>query len=596
MGYEKSLELDDLFQLDNKDDAKYIHNEISKAWLNECKTRKEPKLSKALYNIWGKSFLKFGVWILMESWLKLISAVFIGYMLNEFSKDDYNVNNAIIYASIIAICSFGLCITHHRYFFNCYRFTMQLGSALIGICYEKTLKLNINTFAILPPGKIFNIISNDVRKFYRFCSFTHFLWVGIQETIIILIILWHDIGVYSLLGFAVCLATIPLQAYFSKKFAKHRQKAATFGDTRIKYMKEMINGIEVIKMNAYEKPYTERIQESRKLESNELINASKLKAINQAIFYLAPTTIAFIIFTIYSSNGNRLTNEIVYRSLALFYVLLKTVTLFIPFAIEGIADAKISVQRIEQFLLKDNVMEQNDDTMFIQQQQQQDDDDDNLSISSSSSSTNKLKKQKKKKKEINIILNDVNASWSINTNLSTKHNKNFKLSNITMNYKNKGLIGIIGSVNAGKSSLLMLLLGELNKLSSTQFMINGNITYCPQVGWIQSGTVRSNILMGLTYNKDKYDQVIYASCLDQDVMNWIDHDLTEIGKRGITLSGGQKARISLARCLYSNADIYLLDDPLSAVDAKVGKKLMNRCFNNFLKDKLVLLVTHQIQF
>ena len=169
------------------------------------------------------------------------------------------------------------------------------------------------------------------------------------------------------------------------------------------------------------------------------------------------------------------------------------------------------------------------------------------------------------------------------------------LRGITLNASRGDLIAIIGEVGSGKSSLLTAILGEL-PLCKGMISYHGRVAYAPQIPWVFSGTIRENILFGLPFDKKKFQRIVDICGLTKDLADLIDGDLTEIGQRGASLSGGQKARVGLARAVYSDADIYLLDDPLSAVDAKVGRKLFKSCILDHLPGRIRMLVTHQLQY
>ena len=168
------------------------------------------------------------------------------------------------------------------------------------------------------------------------------------------------------------------------------------------------------------------------------------------------------------------------------------------------------------------------------------------------------------------------------------------LCDINIEVSSNKLLLVTGPVGCGKSSLLLALLGELPP-STGKVTRNGRIVYVPQTAWVYSGTLRENILFNQEFDQEKYERTIEACDLKKDIVMLPDGDKTVLGERGASLSGGQRARVNLARAVYSDADIYLLDDPLSAVDAKVGKHIFDRCINGLLGDKVRILVTHQLQ-
>ena len=170
------------------------------------------------------------------------------------------------------------------------------------------------------------------------------------------------------------------------------------------------------------------------------------------------------------------------------------------------------------------------------------------------------------------------------------------LDNINLTIKRGQLVCIIGEVGSGKSSLIQAILNNMISDNSSKIIINGNISYVEQESWIQNNTVKNNILFYRPYEQEKYEKILELCELYQDINTFPGLDETEIGEKGINLSGGQKARVSLARAMYSDGDIYILDDPLSALDAHVGKKIMNNCILGYLKRKTRILITHALQY
>lgn len=187
-----------------------------------------------------------------------------------------------------------------------------------------------------------------------------------------------------------------------------------------------------------------------------------------------------------------------------------------------------------------------------------------------------------------LTLVSVSASWD-------KSEERMALKDISLSLSNGEMMAITGSVGSGKSSLLMAILGELPAVNGT-ISFSGTIAYVPQIPWIFSGTIRENILFGRPFHEATYYKILDVCCMQTDLNNFPYGDLTEIGSRGVSLSGGQRVRVSLARALYSDADLYLLDDPLSAVDSKVGKRLFQRCICGFLSGKTRVFVTHQLHY
>jgi ATP-binding cassette subfamily C (CFTR/MRP) protein 4 len=156
------------------------------------------------------------------------------------------------------------------------------------------------------------------------------------------------------------------------------------------------------------------------------------------------------------------------------------------------------------------------------------------------------------------------------------------LEDITVQVKSGELLAVVGSVGSGKSSLLMSLLKEL-PIESGRLKIDGRIAYAPQESWAFIASVRQNILFGAEFDEEKYNKVVHVCALERDFKLFPYGDKTLVGERGVSLSGGQKARITLARALYHDADIYLLDDPLSAVDANVAKHIFQKYIHYYFE-------------
>uniref|UniRef100_G1LUQ0 ATP binding cassette subfamily C member 4 (PEL blood group) n=1 Tax=Ailuropoda melanoleuca TaxID=9646 RepID=G1LUQ0_AILME len=418
------------------------------------------------------------------------------------------------------------------------------------------LRLSNRAMGKTTTGQIVNLLSNDVNKFDQVTIFLHFLWAGPLQAIAVTALLWMEIGISCLAGIAVLIILLPLQSCLGKLFSSFRSKTATFTDTRIRTMNEVITGIRIIKMYGWEKSFADLITHLRRKEISKILSSSYLRGMNLASFFVASKIIVFVTFTTYVFLGNVITASRVFVALSLYGAVRLTVTLFFPTAVEKVSEAVVSIQRIKNFLLLDEVSQRppqlpSDGKMIVHVQ-------------------------------------DFTAFWD-------KASETPTLQGLSFTVRPGELLAVIGPVGAGKSSLLSAVLGELPR-SHGLVSVHGRIAYVSQQPWVFSGTVRSNILFGKKYEKERYEKVIKACALKKDLQLLEDGDLTVIGDRGATLSGGQKARVNLARAVYQDADVYLLDDPLSAVDAQVGRHLFELCICQTLHEKITILVTHQLQY
>uniref|UniRef100_A0A4W4EPI3 Cystic fibrosis transmembrane conductance regulator n=1 Tax=Electrophorus electricus TaxID=8005 RepID=A0A4W4EPI3_ELEEL len=554
IGYKRRIEEDDMFKVLPEDESKRLGEELQSFWDHEVqianKELKTPKLTKAIVKCYWKSYAILGIFTLIEEVIKLVQPVFLGKLIQYFESYDPNDMGALYeaygYAAGVSISSLGLALLHHLYFYHVQRAGMKIRIAMCHMIYKKALSLSSVAMVHTTTGQIVNLLSNDVNRFDEVTIFLHFLWVGPLQAAAVIGLLWQEIGPSCLAGMAVLIFLMPLQTLFGQLFSKFRSKTATFTDNRIRTMNEVVSGIRIIKMYAWEKPFTALVNDVRRKEISKIMSSSYLRGLNMASFFVASKIIVFVTFTVYVLAGHPISASRVFVAVSLYSAVRLTVTLFFPAAIEKVSEASVSICRIKKFLLLDELVK-----------------------------TNVMLTQKERKEA---------SSLDAPT-----------LQNVSFTVKAGQLLAVIGPVGAGKSSLLSTILGELPQDNGV-VKVKGELTYASQQPWVFPGTIRSNILFGKKLQTQRYEKVLRACALKRDMELLPEGDLTLIGDRGATLSGGQKARVNLARAVYQDADIYLLDDPLSAVDAEVGRHLFEHCICGILKEKPRILVTHQLQY
>ncbi|DAA23784.1 TPA: ATP-binding cassette, sub-family C, member 4-like [Bos taurus] len=422
--------------------------------------------------------------------------------------------------------------------------------------YNKSaLRLSSSAMGKTTTGQIVNLLSNDVSRFDQVTMFLHYLWVGPLQAIAVTVLLWMEIGISCLAGMAVLIILLLLQSCFGKLFLSLRSKTTALTDKRIRTMSEVITGIRTIKMNAWEKLFIDHITRLRSKEISKILKSSYLRGMNLASFFTVSKIMIFFTFITNELLDNLISASQVFVVVTLFEALRFSSTLYFPMAIEKVSEAIISIQRIKNFLLLDEITQC-------------------YPLLPSDGKTI-------------VDVQAFTASWE-------KASETPTLQGLSFTVTPGELLAVVGPVGAGKSSLLNALLGELPP-SQGRVSVHGRIAYVSQQPWVFPGTVKSNILFGKKYKEDRYEEVIRACALEEDLQLLEEGDLTEIGERGTPLSEGQKARVSLARAVYQDADIYLLDDPLSAVDAGVSRHLFEQCVHQALKKKITILVTHQLQ-
>uniref|UniRef100_A0A8B9MCZ2 ATP binding cassette subfamily C member 4 n=1 Tax=Accipiter nisus TaxID=211598 RepID=A0A8B9MCZ2_9AVES len=537
--------------------VRYWDKEVQKA----KKRGKPPHLTKAIILCYWKSYLVFGIFTMIEETLKIIQPIFLGKIINYFenydSSDEVALNFAYCYAAALSVCTLILAIMHHLYFYHVQRAGMKLRVAMCHMIYRKALRLSNVAMAKTTTGQIVNLLSNDVNKFDQVTIFLHFLWAGPIQAVAVTVLLWMEIGPSCLAGMAVLIILLPVQTCIGRLFSSLRSKTAALTDVRIRTMNEVISGMKIIKMYAWEKSFAELVNGLRRKEIAMIMKSSYLRGLNLASFFVASKITVFMTFMAYVLLGNVISASRVFVAVSLYGAVRLTVTLFFPSAIERVSEAVVSIRRIKNFLILDEI--------------------------------SPFKPQLHGNNE-NVILHvqDLTCYWD-------KSSESPALQQLSFTVRRGELLAVIGPVGAGKSSLLSAVLGELPK-DKGLINVTGRIAYVSQQPWVFSGTVRSNILFDKEYEKEKYEKVLKVCALKKDLELLANGDLTVIGDRGATLSGGQKARVNLARAVYQDADIYLLDDPLSAVDAEVGRHLFEKCICQALHQKISVLVTHQLQY
>ncbi|XP_041438363.1 ATP-binding cassette sub-family C member 4 isoform X2 [Xenopus laevis] len=566
LGHKQKLEEDDMYEVLPEDASRKLGEELQWYWDKELqKAQKKgckPRLTKAIIRCHWKTFSVLGLFTFLEEAVKVVQPIFLGNVISYFERDDLNdsaaLANAYINAAALSVCTLILAVVHHIYFYHVLRAGMKLRIAMCHMIYRKALRLSNTAMGKTTTGQIVNLLSNDVNKFDQVTIFLHFLWVAPLQVIAVTVLLWMEIGPSCLAGISVLIILMPLQFGLGKFFTSLRGKTAAFTDTRIRTMNEVISGMRIIKMYAWEQSFSELVNNIRKKEINKVLRSSYLRALNLASFFVASKIILFVTFTTYVLLGNVISASRVFVAVSLYSAVRLTVTLFFPSAVEKASEARVSIRRIKNFLLLDEI------------------------------SKPALELSEENEENLLVQIQDLTCYWDKTLEIPT-------LRNISCSVRPGELLAVIGPVGAGKSSLLSAVLGELPK--DKGFVdIRGRIAYVSQQPWVFSGTVRSNVLFGKEYVQEKYEKVLRACALKKDMLQLNDGDLTMIGDRGVTLSGGQKARVNLARAVYQDADIYLLDDPLSAVDAEVGRHLFEKCICQALRKKLCILVTHQLQY
>ncbi|KAF9912121.1 hypothetical protein BX616_010415, partial [Lobosporangium transversale] len=572
-GYIKPLTMDDLWGLRRKDRSQHVSRTFVEIWGKEIK-KKKPSLPWALTKAFGGPFFVGGVLKLISDCLSFVQPLLLREMLRfviSYKTDTPQpLYRGYYIAGAMFCCGLLQSAVTSQYFHQCIRTGMHFRTAMVTALYQKSMRLSNSARHESTVGEIVNHMSIDAQRIQDLISYLHVLWSGIFQISVTLYLLYLTLGWATFAGLGVMILMIPLNARLGIIQQRFQEKHMTYKDSRIKLMNELLNGIRVIKLYAWEGTFLQKILSVR--NDQELRIMKKLgyiSAIQMFTWASTPVLVSLLNFAVYTMVMKKtLTTDILFAAIALFNLLQFPLSA-LPWVISSVVDARVSFIRVQKFLQSAEV---DPDAIIVEDRSRQ----------SSSSNQDAADKYA-------LLATDASYSWYKSSPPV--------VSGINLALKQDCLLSVIGRVGSGKSSLIAALCGDLEHVAG-EIRVRGSIALVPQQAWIMNDTLRANILFGAAYDPVYYQKTIEACCLQQDFEMLLGGDMTEIGERGINLSGGQKARISLARAVYARADIYLLDDPLSAVDAHVGRTIFDKVIGprGLLAGKVRVFVTHQIQY
>ncbi|XP_023934404.2 ATP-binding cassette sub-family C member 4 isoform X1 [Bicyclus anynana] len=617
-GYKRDLYDADLTKPKDNHLSDKLGDRLEKKWHEEIalanKQGRKPSLLRAMTKTFWLSYAPSGVMFMIHALLlKPFQPVALSMLLWYWEPgSNMTYQQAVYCASTVIILSLLIAFIYHHGTYSTQQFGMKVRIAACSLIYRKVMRMSSGALAQTTAGQVVNLLSNDVNRFDYAFIYSHFIWLLPLQVVLVCYLIYIKIGHAAVIGvIGIVLQTIPVQSYMSKLAAKLRMNTACKTDERVRIMDEIITGMQVIKMYAWEKPFEQVVALARKNEINCITSASYLRGVYLSFMVFTERLSLYITLLSYSLFGYQVTADIVFPLAQFFNTLQGTLSIIMSNAVSFLAEALISVQRLEAFMLLDEREDLRsvadvDIAKLVQKVVNKK----NKNIDEQDLCPNTFKKIEEEgicnpgfdcnekglmtpaqhlivSPDIGILIKDVMANWTEDGPVT--------LRNINLSVPKGKLCAIIGSVGSGKSSVLQLLLNEL-RTTSGKIHLSGPLSYACQEPWLFVATVRQNILFGLPYNQKKYKEVVRVCALQKDFQQLPHGDQTLVGERGASLSGGQRARINLARAVYRQADIYLLDDPLSAVDAHVGRQLFDECITGYLRHTTRILVTHQLHY
>ncbi|XP_011309864.1 probable multidrug resistance-associated protein lethal(2)03659 [Fopius arisanus] len=607
LGYTKILGKEDLYDPPSYDQATVLGDRLEKCWNQELKNvskhSRPPSLTKVLVRCFMWELIWLGVLqITNEFLLRLGTPMLIGQLLSYFREDrKISYNETLMYAGGVCGATALFAIAANHWLFQVFHLGGRIHIAVCSLVYRKALRLNVTSLSETTPGKIVNLLANDVNRFDFILVFIHYLWSAPLASIIVGYFLWTEAGYSGLIGIAVISIIVPIQSYTGKLSAKFRLETTVKTDERVRVMNEIISGVQVIKMYAWEKPFCQKIAQIRKLELNIIRKNSWIHGAFMTLYLFVPRTALYCTLVGMILFGQQLSTEKVFVFFAYFSVLAEVMGFMFSRGISEIAQCLVTVKRLEGFLANKEfqtdiswssqkaIMSKRISKTGVTEVDREIDKIPPEGLIGKISNRDRCEKYvPEDKTSIPIKLVNLSSKWDEKSTENTLQDVNCEIE------KGKVYL-VIGAVGSGKSSLISAILGEM-LITEGHVDINGSISYASQEAWIFGSTVRQNILFGQSYDPQRYEEVVRVCALSSDFAQFPLGDQTTLGERGTSLSGGQKARINLARSVYRRSSIYIFDDPLSAVDTQVGKYLFEECIEKYLKGTTRVLVTHQLQY
>ncbi|XP_027351838.1 ABC transporter C family member 3-like [Abrus precatorius] len=562
LGNEKTLDHEDLPLLATNDSAYGTFTTFRNNLESECGSVRRvttPKLFKVLIFSTWKGLLLSGLLAFLCSCASFVGPYLIENLVQYFNgvhklrSDGYMLAIAFVAAKLVE------CISQRHWMFRLQQTGVRMQSMLVEMIYAKGLTLSRQSKEGHSSGKIINLMTVDAGRVGSLCWYLHVPWLCVLQVALALLILYRNVGIASIASFAATVIVMLLNLPVASLQEKYQLKLMELKDKRMKVTSEILKNMKILKLQAWEMKFLSKIFQLRKTEETWLKKFLVSLVIIRFLLFNAPTFIAVVTFGACALIGIPLESGKILSALATFEILQMPIY-SLPDTISMIAQTKVSLDRITSFLCLDDLQ------------------------------TDVVEKLPQGSSDIAIELVDGNFSWDLSS-----LNSNTTLKDINLTVFHGMRVAVCGTVGSGKSSLLSCIIGEVPKISGT-LKVCGSKAYVSQSPWIQSGKIEENILFGKEMDREKYEKVLEACSLTKDLEILPFGDQTIIGEKGINLSGGQKQRVQIARALYQDADIYLFDDPFSAVDAHTGSHLFKECLLGLLKTKTVIYITHQVEF
>lgn len=564
-GYKHYITMDEMWYMPHSESSEVCIDKLNRTWSDEL-TKKRPSMWIALLRAFGGRYYIAAIIKVFSDIVQFIQPQLLRLLIQFVESYRTDHPQPPIQGVAIAIAMFACAMTFNvllnQYFVIAYQVGLNVRASVVSLVFKKSLRLSNEGRGMSSSGDINNRMSTDAERIYDFTVFGHQVWSTPFQILICMVSLYRLLGWSAFAGVGVMVLSLPLNGLiirYSKKLQKQQMKIK---DSRVTLISEVLSHMKNVKLYAWTTSFMSRLNHIRNdKELNSLRKIGATQAMANAIGQVTPIFVACATFAIFVLTQNRpLSTDLVFPALTLFNMLQFPLAM-LPMVLTAYAEASNSIDRLIDYfrlpeLQSEAVVHPDDDVKLGDE-------------------------------AVRVV--DGRFAWS-------SKDEDTALDNISFSARKGELSCIVGRVGAGKSSFLQALLGDLHKVRG-EVIVRGRVAYVSQTAWVMSASVRDNVVFGHRFDQDFYDLTLKACALTDDLKSLPDGDQTHVGEKGIQLSGGQRARLTLARAVYARADVYILDDVLSAVDQHVGRHIIDNVIgpDGILSTKTRILATNAIR-
>uniref|UniRef100_A0A8D1AD16 ABC-type glutathione-S-conjugate transporter n=1 Tax=Sus scrofa TaxID=9823 RepID=A0A8D1AD16_PIG len=590
-GYQRPLGLNDLWSLGRENSSEELVSQLEKEWtrnrsaaqrcteaarfkrkgshgveasetevLLQQQGDKRGPLLRAIWQVYRSAFLLGTLSLIISDVFRFTVPKLLSLFLEFIADPAIPAWKGYLLAVLMFLSACLQTLFEQQHMYRLKVLQMRLRTALIGLVYRKVLALSSSSRKASAVGDAVNVASVDVQRVIESITFLNGLWLPLIWIVICFVYLWQLLGPSALTAIAVFLSLLPLNFFITKKRNHHQEEQMRQKDSRARLTSSILRNVRTVKYHGWEGAFLDRVLRIRGHELGALRTSSLLFSVSLVSFQVSTFLVALVVFAVHTlvAEENAMDAEKAFVTLTVLNILNKAQA-FLPFSIHSVVQARVSFDRLAAFLCLEEV------------------DPEAVDLSPSRCPA----------REDCIRVQEGTFAWARESPPC--------LHRINLTVPRGCLLAVVGPVGAGKSSLLSALLGELSKLEGS-VSIQGPVAYVPQEAWVQNTSVVENVCFGQELDPLWLERVLEACALWPDVGSLPAGIHTQAGEQGMTLSGGQKQRLSLARAVYRRAAVYLLDDPLAALDAHVGQHVFNQVIgpDGLLQGTTRILVTHSL--